>query len=222
MDETLTLEPHEARALGVLIEKELTTPEQYPLTLNALTSGCNQKSNRDPLLELSNFTVELLVDKLIVRGLVGRVHASGSRVEHFRHNARERLDCQEPQLAILAELLVRGPQTASQLKQRGKRMSPFETQEIFDSHLQQLVRRGLVQRVAPGPGSRAERFIQTLSPDAHPLEEGQAAAVPAGTDAPRTAAGALEARVAKLEQQLARLAEELGVSLEAEGSGAGE
>jgi uncharacterized protein YceH (UPF0502 family) len=70
---------------------------------------------------------------------------------------------------------VRGPQTASQLKQRGKRMSPFETQEIFDSHLQQLVRRGLVQRVAPGPGSRAERFIQTLSPDAHPLEEGQAA-----------------------------------------------
>lgn len=213
MDETLTLEPHEARVLGVLIEKQLTTPDQYPLSLNGLSNGCSQKSNRDPVLELSNASVGMLLDKLVIRGLVGRVQRSGSRVEHYRHNARELLDCQEPQLAILAELLVRGPQSKSQLKKRTERMSPMDSQAIFDSHLEQLVRRELVKRVPAGMGSRTERFVQTLSPDAHPLDAPASSAAERAPVTPAPAAPELEARVAKLERQLARLAEELGATL---------
>ncbi len=215
MDDTLTLEPFEARILGVLIEKELTTPDHYPLTLNALANGCNQKSNRSPVLELSNATVSMLLDKLVVRGLVGRVQRAGSRVEHYRHNARERLHCQEPQLAILAELLTRGPQSASQLRKRTERMSKMESQAIFDSHVEQLIRHGFVKRIPAGMGSRTERLVQEFSPDAHPLEETAAPAQPLSTPAP----GAdLEARVARLERQLAQLAEELGASLSEESS----
>ncbi|MCB9915537.1 MAG: DUF480 domain-containing protein [Planctomycetes bacterium] len=217
MEDLLELEPHEARVLGVLIEKELTTPDQYPLSLNGLTNGCNQKSNREPVMELSNSAVSMLLDKLVIRGLVGRVASAGSRVEHYRHNARERLDCQVPQLALLCELLVRGPQSASQLRKRIERMVQLDAQEVFDSHLSQLQKRGLVKLVPAGMGSRAERYAQTLSPDAHPLD-GPAAPAPAA-HAPRSGdASALEVRVAKLEAQLARLAAELGVELEAEDS----
>lgn len=213
MEDLQSLEPDEARVLGVLIEKELTTPDQYPLSLNALTNGCNQKSNRDPVMELSNSAVSMLLDRLVIRGLVGRVQRSGSRVEHYRHNARERLECQEPQLALLAELLLRGPQSESQLRKRSERMVKLDTPEAFASHLGQLERRGLALLVPPGRGSRVERVAQTLSPDAHPLDAGAAAEAPAASPAPQ-ATPDLEARVARLEIQLGRIAAELGLDLD--------
>src|SRR5262250_1808716 len=97
----IQLDTHEARALGVLIEKELSTPDQYPLTLNAATNGSNQKNNRDPVLELSEHEVEAALRKMIVKGLVGSVHPLGSRVEKFRHNAGTILAIEKPQLAVL-------------------------------------------------------------------------------------------------------------------------
>ena len=88
----LNLNAHEARVLGVLIEKAFTTPDNYPLSLNAATAGCNQKSNRNPVLQLSETEVQIQLDKLVVAGMVGRVHPATSRVERFRHNLCERLD----------------------------------------------------------------------------------------------------------------------------------
>src|SRR5215831_7203632 len=102
MKPDLQLDPHEARALGVLIEKEMTTPDQYPLTLNAATNGSNQKNNRDPVLELTESEVEASLRKMIVKGLVGSVHPVGSRVEKFRHNAEAILAIDKPKLAVIA------------------------------------------------------------------------------------------------------------------------
>src|SRR6478672_871930 len=107
----IELTAHEARALGVLIEKSTTTPEQYPLSLNALTAGCNQKNNRDPVLTMSEDAVFAAVESLRGKGLVIRIEAgAGSRVHRFRHNATDTLHVRPAELAILAELLLRGPQ----------------------------------------------------------------------------------------------------------------
>src|SRR5215212_3874774 len=107
----IQLSPYEARVLGVLIEKALTTPEQYPLSLNALTNGCNQKNNRDPVLSLSEDEVFEAVDGLRTKQLSVRVDQLGSRVAKYRHQAGEVFRCKAGELAVLAELLLRGPQT---------------------------------------------------------------------------------------------------------------
>ncbi|HIG11481.1 MAG: DUF480 domain-containing protein [bacterium] len=217
MQEGLELEVQEARVFGVLIEKSLATPEHYPLSLNSLTNGCNQKSNREPHMDLSTMAVGMLIDKLVIRGLVGRVQAAGSRVEHYRHNGGEMLDCQEPQLAILAELLLRGPQSFKALRKRSERMSPMETEAVFSSHLEQLLRRGLLKRLPAGMGSRTERVAQTLAPDAAAAESTSPplAAAPTASSPPQAPDDqGLEARVERLESQLAQLALELGVTLE--------
>jgi len=163
MKPELQLDPREARALGVLIEKELTTPDQYPLTLNAATNGSNQKNNRDPVLELSETEVDAALRKMIVKGLVGLVHPIGSRVEKFRHNAEVILAIQKPQLAVLAELLLRGPQQPGELRGRASRMSPIESLGALAEVLRPMLEAGLVVRHDPTPGSRAERYAHTLS-----------------------------------------------------------
>ena len=213
MDQSIKLEPNEARILGVLIEKELTTPDQYPLSLNATASGCNQKSNRTPVLLLSETEVQMQLDKLVVAGLVGRVHPATSRVERFRHNMCEAFDLDPSKAAILAELMMRGPQSRGDLRVRASRMRKMETLEALAVHLDPLIKRGLVKRVPPARGSRAERFVQCIAPDAHPLDEAPAGAVPsapAATDRVQQ----LEERVAQLERQLSSLAEKLGEPLE--------
>ena len=213
----IDLDAHEARVLGVLIEKEQTTPEQYPLTRNAVTMGCNQKSNRAPEMSLPESEVAVVLDKLTVHGLVGRVNPLGSRVEKYRHNAAERLGLRPVEMAVLAELLLRGPQSPGELRTRASRMSAIASLEELTVTLEPLLRRGLVRRVPPGQGSRAERFAQLLAPDAHPLD---APARPAADSSPRVTSGspdrvaALEARVAQLEQRLATLTERLGESLD--------
>src|SRR5688572_24524311 len=109
------LNPHEARLLGVLIEKALTTPEQYPLSIHAATAGCNQKNNRWPVTEFSEAEVHVGMQGLVMKHLAGRVVAAGSRVDKYRHSANEALSLDEPHLAVLAELLMRGPQQPGEL-----------------------------------------------------------------------------------------------------------
>ncbi len=213
------LDPHEARVLGVLIEKQQTTPDQYPLTRNAVTLGCNQKSNRSPEMALSDHEVGIVLDKLTIHGLVGRVLPVGSRVEKYRHNAAERLDLRPIELALLAELLLRGPQAPGELRTRASRMTQVANLEELQSALDPLLRRGLVRRIPAGSGSRVERFAQTLAPDAHPIEGHAAAPSPASAPRERGTAGGdrmgeLEGRVQRLERRLAKLAERLGESLE--------
>ena len=163
MKPDLLLDPHEARALGVLIEKQLTTPDQYPLTLNAATNGSNQKNNRDPVLELTESEVDAALRKMIVKGLVGLVHPLGSRVEKFMHNAQTILSIEKPQLAVLAELLLRGAQQPGELRGRASRMSPIESLGALAETLAPMLEAGLVVRLDPTPGSRAERYGHTLS-----------------------------------------------------------
>lgn len=215
MEADIRLEPNEARVLGVLIEKELTVPDQYPLSLNATTAGCNQKSNRSPILALSETEVAMQLDKLVVLGLAGRVHPAGSRAERFCHNACQVLDLNTHQAGILAELMMRGPQSRGDLRTRVNRMGPVPTLEALASHLDPLIARGMIKRIPPAVGSRVERFAQQLAPAAQGVE---AAAPNAGAPAPTAAAlnqmQALEARVELLERQLANLAGKLGEPLE--------
>lgn len=164
------LDPFEARILGVLVEKQLTTPDLYPLTLHAVTLGANQKSNRDPFMDLLEGDAYAALQKLIRRGLAGSVHPVGARVEKFRHNADALLKVDTPQLAVLAELLMRGPQQPGELRTRVSRMSPIESLAALSDTLKPLIEQGLVVRIEPGPGTRSERFGQTLSPTSHPTD----------------------------------------------------
>ncbi len=169
IENTRKLEPIEARLLGVLIEKDFTTPEQYPLSLNALTSGCNQKSNRDPVLDLNESEVYAATGKMIVKGWAGSVHPAGSRVERFRHNAGEMLGVGRTQVAIVAELLLRGPQQPGELRARVSRMVDIASQPALMEVLAPMLASGLVVRLDPQPGSRAESYGQTIAPGAHPV-----------------------------------------------------
>ena len=163
-----TLNVHEARVFGALIEKSMTTPDQYPLSLNAATSGSNQKSNRNPVVDYIEAEVDVALQGLVIKGFAGRVQTAGSRVEKFRHNAHQKLDLGDAELAILAELLMRGPQTPGELLRRAARMSPIPTPDELSAHLESLTSSGFVAALGPAPGSRAGRTVQTLVPGLHP------------------------------------------------------
>jgi len=168
----LQLTPHECRVLGVLVEKAQTTPQQYPLTLNALVSGCNQKNNREPVMNLSDEQVQLALEGLRQKNLAREVMLTGSRVEKFRGLAREALEIDSRELVILAELLMRGPQTIGELRNRAGRMHPFETTDVVKNILDGLMGRAepLIRELPPSPGDRAPRFMQLLCPGAHPVD----------------------------------------------------
>jgi uncharacterized protein YceH (UPF0502 family) len=167
-----TLLPVECRVLGVLVEKAQTTPAQYPLTLNALVNGCNQKSNRDPVTSLDEDDVLTALDSLRGKQMVREVLLSGSRVGKFRHNARDALEIDTTSLVVLAELLLRGPQTVGELRGRASRMHPLESISVVDSTLEGMTSREppLVRRLPSAPGSRAARYMQLLCPDLHPTD----------------------------------------------------
>ena len=210
----IQIEPLEARVLGVLIEKELTTPDAYPLTLNSVTLGANQKNNRDPVLDVMEGEVSVALQKLMRRGLVGSVHPMGGRVEKFRHNANALLELETPQAAALAELLLRGPQQPGELRGRVARMTPCESLERLAEILRPMLERGIVVRLDPTPGSRAERYAQRLAPDAHPIQVAAAAPVRLATTssapsvsshaayAPAPAQPARDPRVGPLEEKV--------------------
>ncbi|HEY8669012.1 MAG TPA: YceH family protein [Tepidisphaeraceae bacterium] len=207
----LILTANEARVLGVLVEKAQTTPEQYPLTLNAATNGANQKNNRDPVMNLSDDDVLDALNALRDKKLVVRVDLAGSRVPKYRHSATDGLGITMRELIILAELLLRGPQTVGELRGRASRMHPLESMEMVTSVLQTLMTRPepLVRELPPSPGSRAQRYVQLLSPDAHPTELTASTAIPAGPIATPSLHAPLADRVTQLEHEVATLRDAL-------------
>jgi uncharacterized protein YceH (UPF0502 family) len=197
------LNAHEARLLGVLFEKERTTPDQYPLSLHALTAGANQKSNRDPATDWSEAEVLVGLTGLIHKGLAGKVSVAGSRVDKYRQNARETLGVGDARLALLSELLMRGPQTVGELRTRAGRMHDFHSTDAVLAELAAMAGAGLVRRLDAPPGSRAERWLQLLCPGLHPIPSGDESAPPQ----PRAQATqpGLSDRVAALEQRVQSL-----------------
>jgi uncharacterized protein YceH (UPF0502 family) len=214
----IELTSDESRVLGVLIEKALTTPDQYPLTLNAAVNGSNQKNNRDPVVTLDDARAFEALEGLREKKLVVRADMAGSRVNKYRHQAGEALHVRTAELAILAELLLRGPQTLGELRGRASRMQEFESLEAVKNMLTALMTREepLVRELPPSPGSRAERYAQLLRPDLHPIESaastsGAAEAVPLGSQPSlNNRVQALETELATLREALRRLAQSIG------------
>ena len=157
----ISLTALEARVIGALIEKEITTPDQYPLSLNALTNACNQKTNRDPVLELDERTVQETLDGLSRRHLVMERSGFGSRVVKYRHRLcngdHNPLQFSPQELAVVCELLLRGPQTPGELRSRAQRLAPFTSLDDVETTIELLATRTdgpFVLRLARQPGAR--------------------------------------------------------------------
>jgi uncharacterized protein len=190
----------ERRVLGTLIEKEATVPDTYPMTLKGLLAGCNQKNNREPVTDLDTFTVQRSLDALKARGVVRFVHPShGARSTKYRHVLDEHLDLDEGELALVAVLLLRGPQTLSELRTRTERAHAFDGLGDVEVALDGLAGRDepLVVHLARQPGQKETRWTHLLGADGAPEVDvhPEPAASPAPTD--------LEARVSDLEARLA-------------------
>jgi len=195
----------EGRVLGCLLEKERTVPDQYPLTMNVLIAACNQSSARVPVMHLDVNEVEAAVGNMKVDGWVRIVHPShGRSVTRYRHVADEKLHLDEPALALVATLLVRGPQTSAELRSHCERMHQFASPTAVEAELSGVVDAGLVQRIERQPGQKEQRWRQLLAEEAElDSVDALAPAAMAGSMAERLAH--LEARVAQLERLLADL-----------------
>jgi uncharacterized protein len=160
----LTLTPIEARVLGALIEKEITTPEYYPLSLNALTNACNQKSNRHPAMQLEESAIRKALNHLEYQSLVRSVSSTDSRVSKFEHRLQDVFNFYRPEIAILCELLLRGPQTPGELRTHASRMHVFEDLESVHSDLSRLEKRDppLVTVLPRQPGTKEARCAHLL------------------------------------------------------------
>lgn len=156
----------ETRVIGSLIEKELTTPEYYPMSLNGLTNACNQKNNRNPKAELGEDEVAQAIEELRIKRLAHRVDLVGSRVPKFQHNCEKELDLIKPERALLAELLNRGPQTSGELNTRASRMFEFDGLSDVEDTLRDLMQRtpSLVGQMDPIPGRKERRWFHQLAP----------------------------------------------------------
>jgi len=205
----------ESRVLGVLVEKSLTTPDQYPLSLNAVVNGSNQKNNRDPVISMDDGRAFDALEALRSKGLVARVDTVGSRTNKYKHNAGDVLRVRTGELVILTELLLRGPQTLGELRGRASRMHPLASLEEVKGLLRALSERSepLVHEIPPSPGSRAERYEQLLCPESLEVEqspEENAAPSSGAAEVPvAVASSAMTDRVAKLEAEVVALKEAL-------------
>ena len=207
----------EQRVLGCLIEKRWTTPDQYPLSVNALRLACNQSTNRDPVTDYDEQTVRDAAQRLARYGLTRLASYHGSRAIKYRHLADEVLGLDRPQLAVLAVLLLRGPQTPGELKGRTERMHQFGSLEEVDEVLVALGERDYVRRLDRRPGQKEDRFAQLLGGDeapgpaapAGPAPASAAPATPVGGASAPLGNGSLERRVAALEAEVAALREQL-------------
>lgn len=216
----IQLSADEARVIGVLIEKAQTTPDQYPLTLNAVVNGANQKNNRDPITSIDDNTAISALISLRNKGLVVQQDSPGQRTARYRHSFKEGASVNTPEMVLLAEMLLRGPQTLGELRGRASRMHPFESLDMVRNTLEQLMNRPepLVKLLPPSPGSRAERYAQLLAPDVHPIDEStevfNTPAAP-GQPAQQTLAqrvSHLEGEVATLRAALSKIATEMGIN----------
>jgi uncharacterized protein len=156
------LTPPEQRVLGCLIEKRWTTPDQYPLSLNALRLACNQSTNRDPVTAYDETTVREAAQRLSLYGLARLASGHGSRATKYRHLAEEALGLGREELAVLAVLLLRGPQTPGELKSRTERMAPLASLDDVERVLGVLSDRGYARRLGRRPGQKEDRFEQLL------------------------------------------------------------
>ena len=196
----MDLSPVELRVLGCLIEKQRTTPDVYPLSLNALRLACNQSTNRDPVVEYDEATIRAALDELSRRGWARLASGPGSRAVKFRHLLPEALGVSESELSVLAVLMLRGPQTPGELKQRTERLYSFDGIGGIEDVLQALIGREFVTRLSRRPGQKEERYAQLLGADAAEAD----APVPAPA-----APSALEERVARLEEAVRALEQRL-------------
>lgn len=161
----------EARVLGALIEKDITTPDYYPLSLNALINACNQKNNRDPVMNLEENSVRDALGSLQEKRLAGPASGADSRVTKYEHRMQEAFNFDRKQIAILCVLLLRGPQTPGELRGRTERMYSFEALEDVQSTLQRLIESGFAASLPRQPGTKETRYSHLFSGEAQEVEE---------------------------------------------------
>ena len=186
----------ELRVLGSLIEKQRTTPDVYPLSLNALRLACNQATNREPVVAYDEPAIRVALDRLSRRGWARLASGPGSRAAKYRHLLDEALRLDVGALALLAVLMLRGPQTSAELRTRSERLHPFLSLEEVERSLRELEERELVELQPRRPGEKAQRWAQLLG--------GEPAEQPVATEG-TAPAGDLEERVAELERRIAEL-----------------
>ena len=197
----------EVRVLGSLIEKDITTPEYYPLSLNALVNACNQKTNRDPVMQLDEDAVRGALDCLQEQRLAGPARGADSRVTKYEQRLQEVFNFTRPEIAVLCVLLLRGPQTPGELRGRAERMHRFEAFEDVQSALQKLMQREppLVKVLPRQPGTKESRYAHLLGGDVVEVET------------PRQASAAAEhnpadaERIVRLEEEVAELRRDVSV-----------
>ena len=195
----------EVRVLGALVEKEITTPDYYPLSLNALINACNQKSNRDPVMALDEDAVRQALDSLNEKSLAGQVTSADSRVPKYAHRLQEVFNFDRREMAVLCVLLLRGPQTPGELRGRTERMYKFDDLGVVESALHRLMEREppLAKKLARQPGTKESRYAHLLAGEV----EGWSA--PAGTQPVAATSSQEEQRIARLETDVESLRKEL-------------
>ncbi len=196
----MTPDAAEIRVLGCLIEKQRTTPDVYPLSLNALRLACNQSTNRDPVVDYDEATVRSALERLSRRGWTRLASGPGSRAAKYRHLLDSALELSEAELSLLALLMLRGPQTAAELRQRSERLFAFASYEELTETLARLAERGLAERQPRRPGQKEDRYAQLLGGGTGETD----APAPPGRDG-RHETGDLDARVERLEREVAEL-----------------
>ena len=203
------LSPFEARVLGVLAEKQFLTPDIYPLSLNAIVNACNQLSNREPVMSLGDDTVLACLKRLQENHLAQTYYPAGSRVAKYQHMMREVFSLDDAKLALLALLLLRGPQTCGELRGRSTRMYPFASVESVERSLNDLAAEEppRVMQVPRAPGTKESRWAHLLSGAATVERQEMAAGMSAGGN--RMVEGAADDRVSRLEAEVAVLRKEM-------------
>jgi len=201
------LTPLEARVLAVLVEKEATVPDSYPLSANALTAGCNQKTARDPVMDVSEAEVLATVEELKALHLVNTV--SGSRVVRYEHNFARGLGVPGAAMALLTQLMLRGPQTAAELRQNTERLHRFADVSSVEGFLEELAEREapFAIKLPKAPGAREARWAHLLCGPVASVDHAVAAAQPRDEEV-----ALLRAEVASLRQLVNRIAAELGIT----------
>jgi uncharacterized protein len=198
------LSPEELRVLGCLLEKQRTTPDTYPLTLNALRAACNQSTNREPVVDYDEQTIRDALERLRRRGFTRLTSYHGSRAAKYRHLLDEALQIGPEEQAVLTVMMLRGPQTPGELLQRTERLHHFTESSALHAVLDRLMERELVARYERRPGQREDRYGQLLGAEAE--EEPAPPPAPRGDDR----LDRLERELAELRAEVAALRQELG------------
>lgn len=202
----MVLDDREVRILGCLIEKEMTTPEYYPLSLNALMNACNQKSNRKPVLSLDEPAILQGLVTLRQKGLTRETQVPGSRVTKYVHEILSHFDLSRPEMAVLCELMLRGPQTPGELRSNAGRIIPFDSAGEMEKTLQCLTDQvpPLVMKLPREAGRREVRYAHLFSPDTS-LEE----ATPDGSAASAVSDTPVTEAISRMEEEIAQIRREL-------------